>query len=86
MVFEFKEVGEFNGEDRICSKQICPYGLNVCNNLPDPRHGLKDDNYGFSDFCADIEIAKGLGLNLVPVPGSLEKYYGKLIEKIKLKK
>ena len=78
MVFEFKEVDEFNGEDRICSKQICPYGLNVCNNLPDPRYGLKD-NYRFSDFCADVEIAKGP--NLVPVPGSLEKYYGKLIEK-----
>ena len=81
MVFEFKEVDEFNGGDRYICKQICPYGLNVCLNLPDPRYGLKD-NYRFSDFCGEVEIANDL--NLVPVPGSLERYYGRKIEKIKL--
>ena len=76
MVFEFMEVDEFN----IC-KHSCPYGLNVCLNIPDPRYGLKD-NYRFSDFCSEMGIDKNL--NIVPTSGSLERYYGRVIEKIKL--
>lgn len=83
LIFEFKEINVGNDTARgnyIC-KHACSYGFKVCTNLPDPRYGLKNSTYRFSDFCGATDFYQ----NIVPTPGSLEKYYKKLIEEIKKK-
>lgn len=79
--FEFKEVNkpdDINEDCYIICDQHCSYGPGLCMSLPDPRKS-GDRNFSFMDFCIDLEG------DIIPVPGSLEKYYGRLIEEIKKK-
>jgi hypothetical protein len=78
--FEFKEVNEDGPDDidgtcYLCY-QHCSYGPELCMSLPDPRKS-GDRNFNFMDFCSELEG------DIVPIPGSLEKLYGKIIEKEK---
>lgn len=72
MVFEFREV-----VDSIpCSN--CPGSYGICTELPDPR--FRDwKKHSFIDFCQYEGKDK-----FAPSPKSLERYYGRKIEKIKL--
>lgn len=68
LVFEFEESMTTDP----CFK--CPYS-GICGELPNPEK-RSDLFESFADFC----IVQN---SYVPVPGSLEKYYGRMIEKIK---
>ncbi len=71
--FQFKKIDlKEDQEKTVC--QICSYGSNICTKLPDPRRSGNRD-FCFMDFCmsqdkTDTDV-------VVPVPGSLEKLYGK---------
>lgn len=70
MVFEFEESVAADP----CSK--CPYS-GICGELPNPQ---KRSDLVVGDTFADFCIVQN---SYVPIPGSLERYYGKLIEQIK---
>ena len=78
--FEFKKVNG-NGHDVIEGSYLCyhhcPYGPELCMKLPDPRKSGDRNFNNFMDFCSELEG------DIVPIPGSLEKLYGKIIEKEK---
>ena len=78
LVFKFEEIKErpnIYGTSFLCYHH-CSYGPSVCLKLPDPRNN-KDHEQNFMNFCADIEG------DYIPVPGSLERLYGRMIKKIK---
>lgn len=73
LIFQFKKIEIVEDlEKTIC--QICSYGTDICTKLPDPRRS-GDRNFCFMDFCSELE-----DMDTVPVPGSLEKLYGKMIK------
>ena len=77
--FQFKKiklVGDL--ETNLCQK-YCSYGPDICIKLPDPRRS-GDRSFCFMDFCADLENTTDINTVTVPVPGSLEKLYGKMIK------
>ena len=80
--FQFKKIEEIVEEPEtfIC-QGYCSYGPDICIKLPDPtRSG--DRNFCFMDFCRTLD---DIDTDIVPVPGSLERLYGKLIKKEKEK-
>ena len=74
--FEFKEVSVNRSDDNYLCYHHCSYGPELCMSLPDPRKS-GDRDFNFMDFCSELEG------DIVPIPGSLEKLYGKIIEKEK---
>lgn len=86
LIFDFKEIriGMDVAGGRYLCRHACSYGLEIYTELPDPRYGPKRYSQRFSDFCGAVDIYNDV--DLIPASGTLERYYGKIIEKIKLKK
>lgn len=54
----------------------CPYGINICSNLPDPSH-LENKNRTFQDFCISVKDEETEGeyyssIGYVPQIGTIE--------------
>lgn len=70
----FKE-GEDGTLESICT-YFCPYGPRIAGNLPDPRD-ISDKLGSFCDYCSCLPVDRDQEIDLVPVEGELERYYGK---------
>jgi hypothetical protein len=77
--FQFKKIEGVEDPETFICQGYCSYGPDICMKLPDPKRS-GDRNFCFMDFCMSLEDT-----DTVPVPGSLEKLYGKMIKKEKEK-
>jgi hypothetical protein len=62
---------ESNNNEPVCKTQ-CPYGVDRCSRMPDPRDPENSDRC-FQDYCFDLSEESDSFADYIPVKGTIEE-------------